>query len=120
MIILYLLIAVDIFTFYFVISSFSTKKNIEVTCVIILFYYLSEKHSMNVKKIVCVAKMFVKTSRTCVVCLPKKCIANLHDNSKSNMAAIVNKVYSQGWSGSSMKWRLMRANLFTHKLICPH
>ena len=24
----------------------------------------------------------------------KKCVANLHDNSKSNMAAIVNKVYS--------------------------
>ena len=47
---------------------FSLKKNIEVTCVIILFYYLSEKHSMNVKKIVCVAKTFVKTSRTCVVC----------------------------------------------------
>ena len=58
MIILYLW-SPDILTFYFVISSFFTKKNIEVTCVIILFYYLSEKHSMNVKKIVCVAEMFV-------------------------------------------------------------
>ena len=27
---------------------------------------------------------------------------------------------SQGWTGSSMKWRLMRANLFKCKLICPH
>ena len=27
-------------------------------------------------------------------CLPpQKCVANLHDNSKSHMAAIVNKVY---------------------------
>ena len=28
--------------------------------------------------------------------------------------------YSNGWTGSSMKWRLMRANLFKCKLICPH
>ena len=48
---------------------------------------------MNVKQIICVAKMFVITSRTCVVC-PQKCVANLHDKGKSNMAAIVNKVYS--------------------------
>ena len=27
---------------------------------------------------------------------------------------------SHGWTGSSMKWRLMRANLFKCKLICPH
>ena len=27
---------------------------------------------------------------------------------------------SRGWTGSSMKWRLMRANLFKCKLICPH
>ena len=27
---------------------------------------------------------------------------------------------SHGWTGSSMKWRLMRANLFKFKLICPH
>ena len=44
---------------------------------------------MNVKQITCVAKMFVIT---CVVCPLRRCVANLHDNSKSNMAAIVNKV----------------------------
>ena len=49
---------------------------------------------MNVKKIICVAKMFVITSRTCVVCPLRKCVDYLHDNSKSTMAAIVNKVYS--------------------------
>ena len=27
---------------------------------------------------------------------------------------------SHGWTGSSMKWRLMRANLLKCKLICPH
>ena len=27
---------------------------------------------------------------------------------------------SHGWTGSSMKWRLRRANLFKRKLICPH
>ena len=27
---------------------------------------------------------------------------------------------SHGWTGSSMKWRLMWANLFKCKLICPH
>ena len=27
---------------------------------------------------------------------------------------------SHGWTGSSMKWRLMRASLFKCKLICPH
>ena len=43
--------AFDNLTFYFVLSSFFTKK----------------KH--------------------------QKCVANLHDNSKSNMAAIVNKIY---------------------------
>ena len=50
---------------------------------------------MNVKKIVCMAKIFVVASQTCVVCPPQKCAANLHDNSRSNMAAIVNKVYSK-------------------------
>ena len=44
------------------------SKNIEVTCVIIPFYYLGDKHSMNVKQIICVAKMFGIASRTCVVC----------------------------------------------------
>ena len=67
-------------------------KNIEVTCVNILFYSLGDKHSMNVKQVICVAKMFVITSRLC--CLPpQNCAANLHDKGKSNMAAIVNKVY---------------------------
>ena len=47
---------------------------------------------MNVKHVICVAKMFVITSRTCVFLPPQKCVANLHDNSKSNTAAIVNKV----------------------------
>ena len=46
---------------------------------------------MNMKQIICVAKMFVITARTCVVC-PLRSV--LHDNSKPNMAAIVNKVYS--------------------------
>ena len=27
---------------------------------------------------------------------------------------------SQGWTGSSMEWRLMRVNLLKCKLICPH
>ena len=48
---------------------------------------------MNMKQIIFVAKMCVITPRTCVVCPLRKCVANLHDNSKSNMAAIVNKVY---------------------------
>ena len=61
------LIAIDILTFYFVISFF-TKKNIDVTCVIIPFSSLGDKHSMNVKQIICVAKMFVLTSGKCVVC----------------------------------------------------
>ena len=43
-------------------------KKIAVTCASILFYYLGNKHSMNMKQIICVAKMFVITSRTCVVC----------------------------------------------------
>ena len=43
-------------------------KNVKVTCVIILVYCLGDKHSMNVKKIICVARMFIITSRTCVVC----------------------------------------------------
>ena len=58
----------DLLTFYFVICSFFTKKKIKVTCVIILFYYLRDKHSVDVKQIIFVAKMFVITSRTCVVC----------------------------------------------------
>ena len=51
---------------------------------------------MNVKQIICVAKMFVITSRTMCCFPPRKRVANLHDNRKSNMAAIVNKVYC--WS----------------------
>ena len=55
----------------------------------IVFYWLGDKHSMNVKQIICVAKPL-----ELVCCLPpKKCVANLNDNSKSNMVAIVNKVY---------------------------
>ena len=41
-------------------------------------------HSVNLKQITFVVKMFVMISWTCV--------ANLHANIKSNMAAIVNKV----------------------------
>ena len=52
---------------------------------------------MNVKQIICVAKMFVIISRTCVVC-----VANLHDKGKSNMAVIVNKFY---WA-SVVKFRI--------------
>ena len=48
---------------------------------------------MNVKQITRVAKMCVISSGTCVVCPPQRCVATLHDNSKSNMAAIVNEVY---------------------------
>ena len=35
---------------------------------------------------------------------------------------LVNRLFSNShcWTGSSIKWRLMRANLFTQKLICPH
>ena len=35
---------------------------------------------------------------------------------------VVNRPFSNshGWTGSSMKWRLMRANLVKCKLICPH
>ena len=87
------MIAFDILTFYFIISSFFTKKNIEVNCVIVLFYYLGEKHSMNVKKNhLCALDVRYNLSNLC--CLPpQKCVANLHDNSKSNMVAIVKKVY---------------------------
>ena len=55
--------------------------------------------------------MFVITSRTCVVCPPKKCVANLHDNSKSNMAAIVNKVYLDLCSdsrGTRLLWNVFK------------
>ena len=48
---------------------------------------------MNVKQIICVAKMFAITSRTMCCLPPQKRVANLHDNRKSNMAPIVNKVY---------------------------
>ena len=51
---------------------------------------VSNEHSMNMRQIICVAKMFVITSRTCVVSPPQKCVANLHDT-----AAIVNKIYSK-------------------------
>ena len=55
----------------------------------IVFYRLGDKYSMNVKQIICVANIFVNLSNLC--CLPpQKCVANLHDNSKSNMVAIVN------------------------------
>ena len=35
--------------------------------------------------------------------------------------AMVNRPvsYSNGWTGSSMKWRLMRANKFAFEKICP-
>ena len=51
---------------------------------------------MNVKKNrLCGYDVRQNLSNLC--CLPpQKCVANLHDNSKSNMAAIVNKVYYKG------------------------
>ena len=38
------------------------------------------------------------------------------------LSALVYRPFSnsQGWTGSSMKWRLRRANFFKCKLICPH
>ena len=61
----------------------------------IVFYCLCDKHSMNVKQIICGSDARYNPSDLC--CLPpQKCVANLHDNSKSNMAAIVNKVYLRG------------------------
>ena len=39
----------------------------------------------------------------CAFCFPNRPFSNSH-----------------GWTGSSMEWRLMRANLFKCKLICPH
>ena len=44
------------------------ERNIEVASVINLFYYLGYKHKMNMKQIVCVAKVIVILSRLCIVC----------------------------------------------------
>lgn len=41
---------------------------------------------MNVKQIICLAKMFVIISRLALL-PPEKCATNLHDNRKFNMAA---------------------------------
>ena len=42
--------------------------------------------------------------------------------SQQDGAAGFNRSFSNShdWTGSGMKWRLMRANLFKCKLICPH
>ena len=48
---------------------------------------------MNEKKIICVSKVFVYNLSNLCCLPPQKCVANLHDKGKSNMAAIVNKVY---------------------------
>ena len=47
---------------------------------------------MNLKQITCVNLRYHLSNLCCLP--PEKCSVNLHDNSKSNMAAIVNKVYS--------------------------
>lgn len=44
---------------------------------------------MNLKQIACLAIMFIIIFRTFVVSPPEKCVTNLHDDSKSNMAVIV-------------------------------
>ena len=72
----------------FSLLSFHEKK-VEVSCVIILFYYLGDKQSVNLKQIACLAIMFIIIFRTYVVSPPEKCVTNLHDDSKSNMAVIV-------------------------------
>ena len=59
--------ALNIFFFYWVICAFSTKKKVKVNHVIIVFYYLGEKHSVNLKQITCVAMMFVTISRCRVI-----------------------------------------------------
>lgn len=73
------MIAFNILTFYWVIWSFFTKKKVEVNCVIILFYYLGDKHSMNLTQITGVTKIFVIISRICVVCPIERCVTNLHE-----------------------------------------
>ena len=50
-------------------------------------------------------------------------LANVHSSrGASPQWGTVNTPFSnsRGWTGSSMKWRLMRANLFKCKLICLH
>ena len=48
---------------------------------------------MKSKQITCVEDVRCNLSNLC--CLPpEKCVGNLHDNNKFNMAAIANKVYS--------------------------
>ena len=47
---------------------------------------------MNLKQVTCVDVRYNLSNLCCMP--PEKCVANLHDNNKSNVAAIVNKVYS--------------------------
>jgi len=58
--------------------------------------------------------------------LKMSCLAwSVNDNvrwSKKISWTATNRPFSKshGWTGSSMRWRLMRANLFKCNLICPH
>ena len=63
---------------------------------------------------------YVITTGQSGACLAEACakidLLQIFSKSKNNRAFS----NSHGWTGSSMKLRLMRANLFTHKEICPH
>ena len=50
----------------------------------------------------------------------KKHLEAKEKNEKGDVKYIRPFSNSHGWTGSSMKWRLMQANLFKCKLICPH
>ena len=58
------------------------EKKVKVNCVIILFYCFGDKHSMNLKQPVWLKDVQYNLSNLC--CLPtEKCVANLHDKSRS-------------------------------------
>ena len=47
---------------------------------------------MILKQIARVAKMLVMIPRPCLYA-PEECVGNLHDSTKSNVAAVVNRAY---------------------------
>ena len=49
-------------------------------------------------------------------------IINQGKNTFELVGTVLNRPFSNshGWIGSNMEWRLMRADLFKCKLICPH
>ena len=52
------------------------------------------------------------------ICLSISSTESFHRNTRAQYNGPFSN--SHGWTGSSMEWRLMRANLFKCKLICSH